>query len=83
MALGKAVISSDISGNRDYVSDGETVVLYKPGDFNDLSFKIEYLLNNPEEIKRIGENAKKVVKEKFQFQRMVNEVYEIVKSVVK
>jgi glycosyltransferase involved in cell wall biosynthesis len=83
MALGKAVIVADVSGIKDYVIDGETAILYKPGNSKDLASKIEYLLDNPQEINRIGENTKNVVKEKFQFKKMVDEMYKVVKGKLK
>lgn len=81
MALGKAVIVSDISGIRDYVRDGETAILYKPGDVRDLFLKIKYLLDKPEEATRIGKNAEIEVKRKFQFKDMVGKMYEVVRNI--
>ena len=77
MAMKKAVIVSNVPGVIDYVIDGETAILCKPNSPNDLSAKINYLLNNPEEVKRIGENARKSVLSNFNEDRMGSRIYDI------
>ncbi len=55
MALGKAVIATDITGDREAVSDKfEDWTLSKPNDPNDLSNKLIRLLENPDKCAEIG-----------------------------
>jgi len=65
MALGKTVIASDCWGTRDYIKDMENGMLVAPGDTSEMRKKILYLTRNPEEIERMGRNAKKSVEEYF------------------
>lgn len=61
MTLGKAVVTTAIPPLVDYVTDGETAILVPPNDVAELREKILFLLAHPEEARRIGSNAKKVM----------------------
>ncbi|MCS7231656.1 MAG: glycosyltransferase family 4 protein [Elusimicrobiota bacterium] len=78
MSLGKAVIVGNTTGIRDYVIDGETVLLYQPGNKDQLLQKIEFLLTHPQEIERIAKNAYKVVREKYNDKIFSEKIYEII-----
>jgi len=65
MAMGKAAIVSDSEGIRDFVVDGETAIVVRPDDTDALRNAITYLANNPEDVKRIGINARRVVEKRF------------------
>ena len=65
MAMGKATVVSDSEGIRDFVVDGETAIVVRPDEPHDLRKAITYLVNNPEDAKRIGSNARRVVEERF------------------
>jgi glycosyltransferase involved in cell wall biosynthesis len=61
MAMGKAVICSQIPGQTDVVVEGETGIYVPPGDPHALREAIEYLLNHPEEAERMGEAGRRRV----------------------
>jgi len=61
MTLGKAVVATAIPPLVDYVIDGETGIVVPPNDPAALRQKILYLLDHPEERRRIGANAKRVM----------------------
>ena len=63
MTLGKAVVATRIPPLVDYIIDGETGIFVDPGDVDDLRDKILFLLAHPEEVQRIGANAKRVMEE--------------------
>ena len=54
MVQGKAVIASRIGGIPEIVDDGETGLLFKPGDGQELAEKIRYLWDRPDLCRRMG-----------------------------
>lgn len=65
MAMGKAVIVTKIGQRDDFIVDGWNGLYVRPGDVEDLRAKLSFLLEHPEEVKRLGENARKTVEERF------------------
>jgi len=51
------VIASDVPGLRDAVNNGETGLLYRHGDIEDLAGKIRMLLDDPVQRRRLSDNA--------------------------
>jgi PEP-CTERM/exosortase A-associated glycosyltransferase len=65
MALGKAVLGSDVGGIRELIEPEVTGVLFKAGDTKDFGQQAERLLQSPELRRALGERARqKVVDEK-------------------
>lgn len=63
-SMGRAVIAFRSRGIVDYIIDGETGIFVDPGDVTGLREAIQYLLANPKEAKRLGQNARqRIVKE--------------------
>jgi len=58
-SVGIPAIGSDIYGIRDAISSGETGLLHKPGDIQDISEKMTLLLKNPNVKKEMGKAAQK------------------------
>lgn len=69
-AVGLPVVASRIYGITDAVVDGQTGLLHKPGDVNDLASKIEMLLTNSELRCRLGENGRKRAASLFSTERL-------------
>jgi glycosyltransferase involved in cell wall biosynthesis len=65
MAMGKAVIVSRIKQRDDFVVDGWNGFYVAPGDPAGLRQRIQFLLGNPDEARRLGANGRKVVEERF------------------
>lgn len=59
MAMGKAIIATDIGGPKDILKDGETGLLVPVKNPRMLAHKIIYLLENDQERERLARNAKK------------------------
>lgn len=81
-ALGKAVVASKIGGNPEIIKDGQTGLLVKPGDADDLAAKIDALYNNPDLIKQLGQQARaRLEKEnnKEQHYQQLLKIYESLK----
>ena len=53
-AYGRAVIASDLGSRREFIRDGETGLLYRPGDINQLADTIQLLSMNPNLAKQMG-----------------------------
>jgi glycosyltransferase involved in cell wall biosynthesis len=58
MSYGICTIASNIGGVSEQVKHMETGLLYEPGNGKDFEEKLNYLLENPSEIKRMGKNAR-------------------------
>jgi len=58
MAMGKPIVATSVGGIIEILKDGETGLLIPPKDQNILADKIIYLINNKNEARRIGLNAK-------------------------
>jgi len=66
MAYGKPVICSRCDGTEsDLVSDGANGFFFKEGDAQDLAFKIELLIDDPERCQILGANALSVIDQKI------------------
>jgi glycosyltransferase involved in cell wall biosynthesis len=61
MAMGKAVICTRTPGQADIILEGETGLYVEPGDPVALRLAIEWLLDHPEEAKRMGRNGRQLV----------------------
>ncbi len=72
MACGKAVVFSDIRGlwDRQLMVDGETLLLTRPGDQEDLRGGIDKLLTSPVLAARLGQNARQVIVEHLNVRTM-------------
>lgn len=58
MAMGKALIASDVGGHRELIRDGETGILFNAGSVASLADAMELLLNDPELSRRFqGQGA--------------------------
>jgi PEP-CTERM/exosortase A-associated glycosyltransferase len=65
MALGKAILGSDVGGVRELVESEVTGVLFKPGDVQDFERQAMRLLQDPEFRRLLGDRARqRVAKDK-------------------
>ena len=71
MALGKAVVATDVGGNRELVIPGENGFLVPPKDPEALAQAILALLNNPEQAHQMGEKGRAKVLSEFSLEQMV------------
>lgn len=54
------VIASRIGGIPELINDGANGLLFNPGDVKDLKEKMEYIINNPEIIRKFRDNMPKI-----------------------
>jgi len=65
MSCGTPVVGFDTGGIPDMVFHGKTGLLAQPKNVNDLSEKIQWMIDHPDDRKQMGINARKHVVEKF------------------
>ncbi|MBI5049492.1 MAG: glycosyltransferase family 4 protein [Nitrospirae bacterium] len=63
--LGRPVIGARTGGIPELVGDDETGLTFEPGDSDELSLKIEYLINNPDKAVEMGKNAGRFVEQEL------------------
>ena len=73
MAAGKVVIASNVGGNPEMVTDGETGALVRPRHYEALAQGIEEVLAEPSALPKIGEAARRRVENDFSIEKMVHD----------
>ena len=79
MAMGNAIVTSDVRGNNDLVQDGVNGYLVKLNDSETMAERINYLIENPEIIEKFGKAALELV-QKYSVENAVREMEEIYKE---
>ncbi len=77
MALRKPVVATEGGGTRELVVDGETGFLVPPGNPEALAAKIEYLLDNPGDARRMGEAGEARLRSGFSINGMVEKTIQL------
>jgi glycosyltransferase involved in cell wall biosynthesis len=74
MAMGKAVVTSRLGQNLEYIEDGRSGVLTEPGDAADLARGLLSVLADREWAAELGRHARQRVWELFDWDARVGEV---------
>ena len=82
IVLGKPVIGSRIGGIPELIKDDFNGYTFEAGNIADLKEKIEFLFNNPEKIKQLGQNALEFVRQNFNQEKHYQKLMEIYRSVL-
>ena len=82
-AAGLPVIASRIGALADIVTDGETGLLFDPGNAQDLAHKMAWALNHPEQMAIMGQKARAVYDEKYTSEQNYMQLIDIYRSVIK
>lgn len=84
MLFGRPVIASALAGIPEVIEHGETGLLVKPSDVDDLVNNIKQLLSNPEKAKKIGIKAREYViknhDHNIKAHELATDIYDIIKS---
>jgi glycosyltransferase involved in cell wall biosynthesis len=75
-AMGKAVIASRTEGLKSYLREGIDGMFVAPQDVTELRAMILYLLNSPEDAKRLGENGYQRVTHELSMEHYLEKVRE-------
>lgn len=81
-SMAKPIITTDTVGCREVVKNGENGFLVPVANSELLAQKIEYLLNNPEKRKIMGENGRILAINEFDVQRVVVQYMELYKELM-
>lgn len=68
-----AIVASSVGGIPEIIDDMKTGILVKPGNSEQLTQSIEYLIKNPEKRKELANNGLKKAKSHFSAQKMAEE----------
>lgn len=83
MALGKPVIATNKGGTPELVENGNNGFLIGYKNVEELAEKIEFLLDDEDLRRKMGERSKQIIAEKFSINGMVNGIIEIYRSLLK
>jgi glycosyltransferase involved in cell wall biosynthesis len=76
-SMARAVIAFRSRGIADYIIDGETGILVEPGNDQAMREAIQYLLANPKEAKRLGENARQRILDELNLENYVENIIDV------
>jgi glycosyltransferase involved in cell wall biosynthesis len=76
-AHGLPVLASRLGSMADIIRDGETGLLFTPGDACDLACKVKWLLENPLRTQELGNNARRTFLERYTAARNYTELMAI------
>ncbi len=81
MVAGLPVVATSVGGIPDFLEDGETGWFCKVRDSKSIAEKINYILDerNKEEVKKIKENAERLVQEKYNWGLITKKMKEVFK----
>ena len=81
LASGKPLIGSNVGGIPMQIKDGWNGFLVEPANEKQLAEKIRYLIENEEEIIRMGKNSRKLAEEKFDWEKIAGKYLEVYENV--
>jgi glycosyltransferase involved in cell wall biosynthesis len=79
MACGCAVVASNVGGNPELVSNGETGLLFEPGDAAGLAAALQSLIENESLRNRLRAAGAELIRERFSIRasaERMGEIYE-------
>lgn len=82
MSCGKTVVTTDIPGIRESVRHGLNGLMVQPGDSEGLANAIHHLLDHPDEAKRMAEAGKRIVSERFSWEKIAAQTEKVYQRVV-
>jgi len=83
MASGLGVIASNFPLYKSFIEDNRCGICVNPLDINEIREAIKYFINNKNEIKEMGARGKKMIKEKYCWEREEEKLFEIYEKLEK
>ena len=80
MAVGRAVITTDVPGCRETVIDGKNGFLVPVWDILALVKAMEYFIANPQEINRMGAESYAIAAERFDGDKVNEKLFKMISS---
>ncbi|MDI3488527.1 MAG: hypothetical protein PWR26_1244 [Methanosarcinales archaeon] len=81
MASGKPLVGTRVGGIPMQIRDGWNGFLVEPANEEQLAERIEYLIENEEERKRMGKNSRRLAEEEFSWERIAKRYVEVYEEV--
>lgn len=81
MAAGIPVIASDFPLWREIIDSNKCGLCVNPKDLKDIATAIEFLKSNPEEVKKMGENGRKALVEKYNWENEAQKLITLYKEI--
>lgn len=75
------VIASRIEGNQTFI-DENLVLSFENKNINELKDKMQYSINNPEEMNKYKENARKYVENNYSWEKIAHKIESLYKSIL-
>lgn len=83
MACGCPVVASNVGGNPELVRNGESGLLFKPGDVERLAVALQVLIENQSLRQRLAEAGAKFVRERFSIRASAERMGEIYEQLIR
>ena len=83
MSLGKAILATDVGAVSEMVWHNNSGLIVSSGSAEALARAIMHLYDHPEEIKRLGENARSTYERRYTFNHLWNQFREVVEETIK
>lgn len=80
MAMGKMCIASNVGGTGEIVEDGVNGFLFEDNDVKKLAGLITYCIKNSDVVKRISQNARETIREKYDINIVLSKLRELIDS---
>ena len=80
-ACGLPCVGANTEGIPEVINDNETGLLFEPGDADDLSDKLEILINNPDLRNKLGNKGRNYIVEHLSVLQQVNEISDVIIAV--
>ena len=82
-AMGKPVIGGNIGCIPELIKDGETGLLFEPGNSNDLAEKMQWMIDHPKERQEMGQRARELVEKEYNPELHYNRLMKVYKMALK
>ena len=83
MSVGNCIVASGTEPVKEVIQDGYNGILCDFFNIDEIADKVEYVLDNPDKVQSIKENARNTVVEKYDLKKLMPRHIEIIKSFVK
>ena len=81
-SIGLSIIATDVGGTREIITTDKTGILVKAGDVGQLAEELSRLLTNSELREKLGKNARILVEQKFNWDKITGEYIKLYTSLV-
>jgi len=75
------VVITDVGEHTEYLSDGVSAYISKPGNTAEFAEKLRLAVSNPDQARKIGEEGKKVALEQFNYKLQARKLYRFLNTI--